>query len=187
MTTPAVVRKRFTTREYEQIAAAGVFAEDDRVELLEGEIVEMSPLGPLHSACVDRLNRLLQRQVKDAAIVRVQSPVRLGQHSEPQPDVSLLQPRADFYAGGHPEPEDVLLLVEVADSSLSYDRELKLPIYARAGIAEVWLVGLLPQTVEVFRAPSEDGYGEKRTARRGDVLTAINLPSIRLDVAEILG
>lgn len=187
MTTPAVVRKRFTTQEYEQIAAAGVFAENDRVELLEGEIVEMSPLGPLHSACVDRLNRLLQRQVRDAAIVRVQSPVRLGQHSEPQPDVSLLQPRADFYAGGHPEPEDVLLLVEVADSSLSYDRELKLPIYARAGIAEVWLVGLLPQTVEVFRAPSESGYGERREARRGESVAALNVPGVVLSVAEILG
>jgi Uma2 family endonuclease len=187
MTIPAVVRKRFTTQEYEQIAAAGVFAENDRVELLEGEIVEMSPLGPLHSACVDRLNRLLQRQVKDAAIVRIQSPVRLGQHSEPQPDVSLLQPRADFYAGGHPEPEDVPLLVEVADSSLSYDRELKLPIYARAGIAEVWLVGLLPQTVEVFRAPSESGYGERREARRGESVAALNVPGVVLSVAEILG
>lgn len=187
MTASAVVRKRFTTQEYEQIAAAGVFAEDDRVELLEGEIVEMSPIGPSHSACIDRLNRLLQRQVKDAAIVRVQSPVRLGQHSEPQPDVSLLQPRDDFYAGGHPEPEDVLLLIEVADSSLSYDRDLKLPLYARAGIGEVWLVGLLPQTVEVFRAPGESGYGERREARRGESLAALNVGGVVLSVADILG
>jgi len=187
MTAPAVVRKRFTTQEYEQIAAAGVFAEDDRVELLEGEIVELSPLGPQHSACVDRLNRLLQRRVGDEAIVRVQSPVRLGQHSEPQPDVALLQPRPDFYADGHPEPEDVLLLIEVADSSLSYDRELKLPLYARAGVAEVWLVGLLPQTIEVFRAPSESGYGERREARRGESVAALNAPSVVLSVAEILG
>jgi len=187
MTAPAVVRKRFTTQEYEQIAAAGVFAEDDRVELLEGEIVEMSPLGPQHSACVDRLNRLLQRRVGDEAIVRVQSPVRLGQHSEPQPDVALLQPRPDFYAHGHPEPEDVLLLIEVADSSLSYDRELKLPLYARAGVAEVWLVGLLPQTIEVFRAPSESGYGERREARRGESVAALNAPGVVLSVAEILG
>ena len=187
MTAPAVVRKRFTTQEYEQIAAAGVFAEDDRVELLDGEIVEMSPLGPQHSACVDRLNRLLQRRVGDEAIVRVQSPVRLGQHSEPQPDVALLQPRPDFYAHGHPEPEDVLLLIEVADSSLSYDRELKLPLYARAGVAEVWLVGLLPQTIEVFRAPSESGYGERREARRGESVAALNAPGVVLSVAEILG
>lgn len=187
MNAPAVIRKRFTTQEYEQIAAAGVFAEDDRVELLEGEIVEMSPLGPQHSACVDRLNRLLQRRVNDAAIVRVQSPVRLGRHSEPQPDVTLLQPRPDFYADGHPEPEDVLLLIEVAHSSLSYDRDLKLPLYARAGVAEVWLVGLLAQTVEVFRAPSESGYGERREARRGESVAALNVPAVVLSVAEILG
>jgi Uma2 family endonuclease len=187
MIAPPIVRRRFTVEQYQQMAAAGIFDEDDRIELIEGEIVEMSPLGPQHSACVDRLNRMLQKLVRDAAIVRVQSPIRLGRYSEPQPDVTLLQPRADFYAGSHPEPEDVLLLVEVADSSLSYDRDLKLPLYARAGIAEVWLVALLPQTIEVYRAPSEDGYGEKRTARRGETVTALNLPGMVLSAADILG
>ncbi len=167
MNAPAAIRRRFTTQEYEQIAAAGVFAEDDRVELLEGEIVQMSPIGPQHSACVSRLNRLFQEKLGNAIIVRVQDPIKLGSHSEPQPDVALVQPRPDFYAGGHPEPEDVLLLVEVADSSLSYDRDLKLPLYARAGIAEVWLVTPLSQTIESFRGPSEMGYGERREARRG--------------------
>lgn len=187
MTARDVVRRRFTAQEYEQIAAAGVFAEDDRVELLEGEIIEMSPLGPRHSACVDRLNRILQRLVEDIAIVRVQSPIRLDEYSEPQPDVALLQPRADFYAGGHPEPEDVLLLIEVAESSLNYDRDLKLPLYAHAGIAEVWLVALLAQVVEVYRAPGEAGYGEKREAHRGEWLTAMNVPAVTVTVESILG
>lgn len=187
MNAPAVIRKRFTTQEYEQIAAAGVFAEDDRVELLEGEIVQMSPIGPQHSACVSRLNRLFQEKLGNSVIVRVQDPIRLGNYSEPEPDVALVQPRTDFYAGGHPEPEDVLLLIEVADSSLSYDRDLKLPLYARAGVSEVWLVGLLAQTVEVFRAPSESGYGERREARRGESVAALNVPAVVLSVAEILG
>ena len=140
MIAPPVTRKRFTTREYEQIIAAGVIAEDDPVELLEGEIVEMSPIGPSHSACIDRLNQLLQRMVGDSAIVRVQSPIRLSEYSAPQPDLTLLQPRHDFYASGHPEPEDILLLIEVSESSLSYDRAVKLPLFALAGIPEVFIV-----------------------------------------------
>lgn len=98
-----------------------------------------------------------------------------------------MQPREDFYAGGHPEPEDVLLLVEVSESSLAYDRDVKLPLYARAGIPEVWLVALLPQVVEVYRAPNEDGYGEKRTLRRGEFIAPIHLPDAELAIEHILG
>ena len=187
MIAPPVTRKRFTTREYEQIIAAGVIAEDDRVELLEGEIVEMSPIGPSHSACIDRLNQLLQRMVGDSAIVRVQSPIRLSEYSAPQPDLTLLQPRHDFYASGHPEPEEILLLIEVSESSLSYDRAVKLPLFALAGIPEVWIVALLPQVIEVYRSPGENGYGETQTLRRGDSLSAINLPELALIVDSVLG
>ena len=146
----AVVRKRFTVIDYEQMAATGIISDGDRVELIEGEIVEMAALGPQHAACVDRLTQRLPFLVQGRAIVRVQNPIQLGEHSQPQPDVTLLQPRDDFYAGGHPEPEDVLLLIEVSESSLAYDRDVKLPLYAAAGIAEVWLVALLPQVVEVY-------------------------------------
>jgi Uma2 family endonuclease len=187
MGTSTVVRKHFSIAEFQQIAAAGVFSEEERFELLEGEIVQMSPLGPQHAACVDRLNRSLQRLVQDRAIVRVQNPIRLGEYSQPQPDIALVQPRDDFYAGGHPEPEDLLLLIEVSESSLAYDRDVKLPLYARAGIAEVWLVALLPQVVEVYRAPSEEGYGEKRTLRRGQTFAPIHLPDVALMVEHILG
>lgn len=187
MATPTVIRRRFTTDEYEQMSLAGVLAEDDRVELIEGEIVEMSPLGPQHAACVDRLNRSLQRLVGDRAIVRVQNPIRLGEYSLPQPDIALAQSRDDFYAGNHPEPEDVLLLIEVSDSSLAYDRDVKLPLYARAGIAEVWLVALLPQVVEVYRVPGADGYGEKRTVGRSQSITPIHFPDVELIVEQILG
>jgi Uma2 family endonuclease len=187
MDTLTVVRKRFTTDEFAQIAAAGVLGEDDRVELIEGEIVEMSPLGPQHAACVDRLNHRLQSLVQNRAIVRVQNPIRLGEYSQPQPDIALVQPRNDFYAGGHPEPEDVLLLIEVSESSLAYDRDVKLPLYARAGIVEVWLVALLPQVVEVYRAPGDSGYGEKRTLHRGQAIAPTHLPDAGLAVDHILG
>jgi len=187
MDTSIGVRKRFTTDEYEQMAAAGVLAEDDRIELIEGEIIEMSPLGPQHAACVTRLTELLYELRNRDVIIRVQDPVRLGDFSAPQPDVVIVNRRDDRYAGGHPEPEDVLLLIEVSESSLTYDRNVKLPLYARGGIPEVWLVALLPQVVEVYRAPSEDGYGEKRTLRRGQMIAPVHLPEMELAVGEILG
>jgi Uma2 family endonuclease len=186
MDTLTVVRKRFTTGEFEQMSAAGVLAEDDRVELIEGEIVEMSPLGPQHSACVTRLTELFYELKNPNVTIRVQEPIRLGDYSAPQPDVVVASRRDDRYAKGHPEPEDVLLLIEVSESSLTYDRNVKLPLYARAGIAEVWLVALLPQIVEVYRAPSEEGYGEKRTMRRGQTIAPLHLSDVELAVEQML-
>ena len=119
--------------------------------------------------------------------IRVQDPIRLGNFSAPQPDILIAHRRDDRYAGGHPEPEDVLLLIEVFESSLSYDREVKLPLYARAGIPEVWLVALLPQVIEVYRAPSEDGFGEKHTLRRDETIVPLLLPAVKLAVEQILG
>lgn len=187
MEAPAVVRKRFTTAEYLQIAATGIFGEEERYELLEGEIVEMSPLGPQHSAAVTRLTELIYTLNNPQITIRVQDPVRLGDFSVPQPDVAVVNRRDDRYAGGHPEPEDILLLIEVSESSLAYDRNVKLPLYAQAGITEVWLVALLPQVVEIYREPGENGYGEKRTARRGDTIAPLNLPGATLTVEAVLG
>ncbi len=187
MIAPFITRKRFTTHEYEQIIAAGVIGEDDRVELLEGEIVEMSPIGPSHSSCVVRLTRLLYKLDEPHVVIRVQDPIHLGEYSEPQPDISIVQQRKDLYSSGHPEPEDILLLIEVAESSLIYDRDVKLQIYARAGIPEVWIVALLPQTVEVFRSPGENGYSETKVFPRGDTVSALNLPQLTLTVDSILG
>jgi len=122
-----LVRHRFTVEEYHRMGQAGILSEDDRVELIEGEIVEMAPVGSRHAACVKRLNALLSRRAGGRALVSVQDPIRLGEHSEPQPDLALLKPREDFYAAAHPGPEDVLLVIEVAETSLEYDREVKLP------------------------------------------------------------
>src|SRR5438105_616378 len=132
--------RRFTVDDYYRMGKAGILTEDDRVELLDGEIVEMSPIGSPHAGGVTRCMRVLTRLLGDWAVVAVQNPVRLGPLSEPQPDVAVLKPRPDLYADSHPTPKDVFLIVEVADTSATADRQVKLPLYARAGIPEVWLL-----------------------------------------------
>jgi len=179
-------KRLFTVVEYHRMSEAGIFSEDDRVELIEGEIVEMTPIGSRHAAVVNRLNRLCSRGVGERAVVSIQNPIRLGEHSEPQPDVTLLRPRPDFYAASHPGPLDVLLVVEVAETSAAYGRAVKVPLYARAGIPEVWLVDLAEGQIEVSRHPSPQGYQEVRTVRRGEALAPLALPELTLAVGAIL-
>ena len=163
----------------------GIFSEDDRVELLDGEILEMTPIGSRHAACVDRLNRILTSQLRTTAIVRIQNPIRLNDRSEPQPDIAVLQPRADFYEQAHPGPPDVLLLIEVIDSSSELDQRVKLPLYAKAGMREVWLVNLEERTIYVYRRPSQLGYQETKQVQRADRLTAEALPLLTLNISEV--
>lgn len=164
---------RFSVTDYHRMGETGILGPDLRTELIDGEIVEMPPIGHPHAGTVNLLTNLLKEAVGPHAVLAVQNPVWLNDHSEPLPDIALLRPRPDYYRNGHPGPTDVLLLVEVADSSLAYDREIKLPRYARAGIPEVWLVDLAGHRLAIHRQPSEAGYGEIRTA---DELSAIALP-----------
>lgn len=180
------VRHRFTVGEYHQMAEGGVFTEDDRVELLEGEIVEMAPIGSRHAACVTRLSRLFFGRVAGRAVVWVQNPVRLGEHSEPQPDVALLRPRADDYAGSHPGPDDVLVLVEVGETTEAWDREHKLPLYASAGVSEVWLVDLDARTVEAFRQPEGGAYREVERVGPGESLGPHAFKDLSLAASDLL-
>lgn len=180
-----VITRRFTAREYHLMAEAGVLGPDERVELIEGEIVEMSPIGSRHARCVDRLTALLVPLVVGRAIVRVQNPVALSEISEPQPDLSLLAYREDFYPQ-HPGAADVLLIIEVADSSLMSDRRVKVPLYGRSGVTETWLVDLVSARVEVYRLPGAHGYGSSATWRAGDVITVGALPDLSVDVAWLL-
>ena len=154
-------RHLFTITDLEVMSKTGIFPEDARLELICGEIFEMSPIGPRHAACVRRLNNLLARQVGAEAVVDAQNPIILEDRSQPQPDLMLLQPRDDFYASGHPRPEDVLLLIEVGETSVAYDRDVKIPLYAMAGIPEVWLLDLAESVVTVYREPWEGGYRER--------------------------
>ncbi len=180
-------RRTFTVDEYHQMIDAGVLTEDDRVELLEGEIVKMTAMGSPHAGCVDRLNRLFNRRVGDEAIVRIQSPIQLSEISEPEPDVALLRPRPDFYAESHPEPGEVLLVVEVAETSVRYDRDTKIPAYGRAGIAEAWLVDLAGEVIEVYTDPSAHGYRKTRRLWRGDSLAPQAFPGLKVAVDDVLG
>jgi len=181
-----VQRKLFTTDEYQQMIRAGVFDEDDRLELIEGEIAEMSPISPKHAGCVDQLADLLYERMRRRAIVRIQSPIRLGDQSEPQPDLALLRPRDDYYAGSHPGPDDVLLIIEVSDTSVGYDRGVKIPLYTRSGIPEVWLVALVDGWMEVYREPSPTGYQSIQRVLPGEIVSPFAFPDVMLDVSVIL-
>lgn len=178
--------RRFTVDEYYRMAAVGILTEDDRVELIEGEIVQMPPIGSRHASCVARLDRLCNRLVGDLALVFCQNPVRLSVRSEPEPDLMLIRPRADEYAAAHPGPADVLLVIEVADTSAGYDRKQKAPLYARFGIPEMWLVDLGRDLIEVLRDPSTRGYRTVRVCRRGERIGSIALPQLEVAVDDIL-
>lgn len=181
-------QRRFTVDEYERMAEAGVLPEDENVELLDGRIYRMSPIGSAHAACVDRLTRIFVRGVGEDAIVRVQSPIVLPPTSEPEPDVTLLEPRPDEYAERHPRPEEVFLIVEVADTSLDFDRETKGPLYARAGIPEYWLIALDDDQVHLFRDPEGEQFRTHETYGVGDEFTVAELPALDpVPVKQILG
>ncbi len=180
--------RRFTVDEYERMVHAGVFASDDRVELIEGEIIEMTPIGLPHASIVDRLNMLMARRLGDRTIVRVQGPVGfVTLHSRPQPDLALLRPRKDYYATRVPSAHDIFLLIEVMDTSVEYDRRRKAPLYARAGVRELWLVDIPAGVVDVQREPSAGGYRDVRTLRRGESLNTLAFPEVTLAVDDILG
>lgn len=175
----------FTVTEYYRMAEVGILTEDDRVELIEGEILDMGGIGVRHAACVDRILALLYGRVP-GAVLRVQGPVRLSERSEPQPDLALLRAREDRYTTAHPGPQDVLLLIEVADSSVLYDRNRKVPLYARSGIPEVWLVDLMTNAVEVHAVPAAGAYSRVERFERGATVASIRLPELRVDAADLL-
>jgi len=168
------------------MAHAGVFSEDDRVELLEGEIFDMVAIGARHAACVDRLNQIFTVTLGERAIVRVQSPLRLSRYSEPQPDLVILRPHPDFYAGAHPTAADVLLVIEVADTTAEADREIKIPLYGRSSVGEAWLIDLSEERVEVYREPSPQGYRDLARFARGQTLRPEALPMPAIAVERLL-
>ena len=173
----------FDVDEYYAMAEAGILSEDDRVELLAGEIVAMAPIGSMHADCVDRLTRLLITEVGQRAVVRVQNPVRLGDRTEPQPDLVLVNWRD--YSSAHPGPEDVLLLIEVSDTSVHLDRNVKLPLYAKSGIREVWVVNLPAKSVEVYSEPSGSEYGRSRVVGIDGDLSPEALVDVSLAASQV--
>ncbi len=178
-------RRKLSVDDFHRMGEAGILGEDDRIELIDGELIQMAPIGVVHASKVNRLNRLLLRAVGSAANVSVQNPIALPPRDEPQPDIALLKPRADDYMGGLPSATDVLLIVEVADTTLRYDRDIKIPLYARHGVAEVWLVDLQSESVILHRQPAPEGYRDVSTAISGAIISPLGLPSVRLDLAEL--
>jgi Uma2 family endonuclease len=184
---PLLQRHRLTVDEYYRMAEAGVLAPDARVELIEGEIIDMAPQKSRHASVVNELSTRLHEAVGRRAVVTCQTPLRLSERSEPEPDLMLLRPRADGYAGSHPDAADVLLLVEVADSSARYDREIKLPLYARHGVAEVWIVDLEAGLVRFQRQPSGERFAEVRQSAAPGVVVLPGLSGAEVDLAGLLG
>lgn len=180
-------KRLISVDDYHRMAADGLFSEDDRVELIEGEIVEMTAIGNRHSGSVRRLIHLFSQQFGGRVIVDAQDPVRLGDWSEPEPDLTLLVWRDDFYVPVGPTAADVVLLVEVADSSVGFDRGVKAPLYARHGVREYWLIDLPAGVLEVRRRPGPDGYREVRRLRRGEAITLEAFPEVDLAVSDLLG
>jgi Uma2 family endonuclease len=184
-----VATRKFTVDEFHRMVEAGILQEDDRLELLDGEIIEMPPIGSLHSSVVDSLNRLLVLALQDLpATVRVQNPVQLSADTELYPDLALVKAREDFYRGSIPRAADVLLIVEVSDTTLDYDRNTKAARYARAGLPELWIVDVVSSTLEVHREPDNNGtYSHVSYCRRGESVSPLAFPGTELAVTDCLG
>ncbi len=179
-------RHPLTVTDFHKMGETGILPLDARVELINGEIIDMAPIGSPHAGKVNRLVSVLTEATGKAAIVAVQNPIVLGDLSEPQPDIAVLRPRADFYEHAHPRANDVLLLIEVADTTAHYDREVKIPLYARHGIVEVWLLDLERGQLEIYREPSAEGYRQVLTPEHHTRIAPTALPAISMAVADIL-
>src|SRR5215471_13179128 len=176
-------RHRLTVAEYHRMGDAGIFSPEARVELIEGEVIDMPPIGSLHAGTVDYIADVLRLACSGRAIVRTQNPVFLDLRSEPQPDVALLRPRPDFYRNAHPTPADVFLIVEVADTTLAYDTQIKLPLYARHGVPEMWLVDLPNQQFIIHRTPTPTGFQDVQTLTDLSAVSMFLLPGVTVDLS----
>ena len=180
-------RKLFSVREYEELIATGFFTGKKRVELIEGELIEKMTQGDPHIGCINRLNRIFMRSLGDDFIVSVQNAIVVNPYSAPEPDVAILRFREDFYASGKAKPEDVLLVIEVSDSTVHFDRQTKMPLYARAGIEEAWLVNLPRKALEVYRSPANGKYQIVQKPGKNESISPLNFPELQVSVSNIIG
>ena len=179
--TANVPHRLINVDEFYQMANAGILAEDERVELIEGELLAMSPIGSFHAGLHTRISRLLSAAVKNDAIVYTQNPIYLSEISSPEPDISLLMPRADDYMSSLPTAKDVLLAIEIGDSSEKYDRKTKLPLYSHYEIPEVWLINVKQKKLEIYQKPSPEGYCVTLRPQKGEIISPLLVNSIQLD------
>lgn len=179
-------KRLINVSEYHGMAEAGILKPQDKVELIHGEILEMSPIGSKHAAIVVKLNKLFNHIISDDQLISIQNPICINDLNEPEPDISVLKAKADFYAESHPKGTDTLLVIEVSDSTLSYDKEIKLPLYATGGVPEYWIINLQKNEIEVHRSPEGDVYKRIQIAQQGDTIELMfNNQSI--EVNQLLG
>ncbi|MCA2514180.1 Uma2 family endonuclease [Microcystis sp. M59BS1] len=183
----SLITRKFTVEEYEKMATQGIIKPDEKVELIRGEIIKMSPMGTRHAAGIDRLIQLFYQKLGQKIILRVQNPIRLNNNSQPEPDLSLLIPRSDFYVAAHPCPQDIDLIIEVSDCTIDYDHYNKSPRYAEANIQEVWIINLKEECLEVYRHPLNGSYQAMQKYYRGESVFIESFPDIKFTIAEILG
>jgi len=187
ITAPKITPHKYcvTTSEWHKMGEYNIFPPTARMELIEGEIIEMPPIGPTHAGCVFNLIELFTTQKGKTAFINIQNPIQLSNFSEPEPDVVLLRPDSQLYKTGHPTARDILLLIEVSDSTINYDRNTKIPLYARDGIIECWIVDINAKTVEVYLNPTKNGYTDKRIFQSEQILIPTQLPHIKIPIADI--
>jgi Uma2 family endonuclease len=183
--TAQLLTHKFTTQQYHLMHEAGVFPQGDRLELINGEIKEMSPIGRKHAVCVTRLNELFFSRLLGKVQIWSQNPILLDNGSEPQPDLAILKRREDFYTNALPTPSDILLIIEVADSTIVYDREVKMPLYAAVGIPEMWLFDVNKKTIEGYSQPSASGYKQMNRYEQNDTLSMISFPDVSFSWEEL--
>jgi len=182
-----VAKKLFTVDEYQRMGEAGIFHPEARLELIEGEIIEMRPVGNRHMACVNRANALFSARLAGKVMVSVQNAVRLSRYTEPQPDILLARPRDDYYANKRISPEDTLLVIEISDTTVRYDRNRKMPLYAKSGVSELWIENLQEDVILVYRKPSPETYATSLAYDRGESISLQAFPEVLFKVDELLG
>jgi Uma2 family endonuclease len=182
-----VSKKRFTVDEYHRMGETGIFGPEDRLELIDGEILEMSPIGQRHAGRVARANSLFVRAFGERAVVNPQNPLQLSDWTEPQPDIVILKPRADFYEHLRPTPGDVLLVMEVSDTTLRYDLKIKLAYFAVAAIPEVWIQDVNEDLLHVFREPQASKYSVSTRLNRGRVVSPLAFPEVQFSMDDLFG
>jgi Uma2 family endonuclease len=180
----SLARRKLSISEFHRMGEAGILREDDRIELIHGEMIEMAPIGSRHAGAVNRLSRILTLASGTDAVVATQNPLALPPDNEPQPDIALLKPRTDDYGGSLPDAGDVLLIIEVADTTLGYDRDLKLPLYAQHRVPEVWLVDLQSGSLSIYLDPAPQGYRHVLTPRNDETIWPTLLPKVKLNLSE---
>ena len=184
---PSIVRKKFCTKETYKMMEVGILPEESGWELIDGEIIHRMTIGGKHAGTIKKLNKILTKMVGEQSIISVQDPIQIDDHNEPEPNIALLKPREDFYVESHPTPEDVLLLNEVSDSTVEFDRKVKKSLYAGAEIAEFWLVNLRENTIEVYSQPKNGTYRLAQILEKGETVKSNAVENLSLEVEEILG